>query len=78
MENTGFTVGGNLTIDGTGGGNGTLDGSGTGIKFEDSTANVTGNISFTGNSVDGYGTRVGVKSTHSDCGRHDVHRQPDW
>ena len=56
--NTLFTVGGNLTIDGTGGGNGTYSGAGTGIKFENSTAAVTGNISFTGNSVDGYGTEL--------------------
>ena len=56
--NTLFTVGGNLTIDGTGGGNGTYSGAGTGIKFENSTAAVSGNISFTGNSVDGYGTEL--------------------
>ncbi|MEO2002404.1 MAG: hypothetical protein ABGW75_12330, partial [Pirellulales bacterium] len=56
--NTLFTVGGNLTIDGTGGGDGTYNGAGAGIKFKNSTANVSGNISFTGNSVDDYGTEL--------------------
>ena len=53
-----FTVGGNLTIDGTGGGDGAYNGSGAGVKFKNSTANVSGNISFTGNSVDDYGIEL--------------------
>ena len=42
-----------------------------------STAAISGNISFTGNSVDGYGTKL-VSSQLTRLRGHDVYRQFDW